>query len=80
MSDRSAANAAGDTAGQATDTARKLYDASGEVIQHGTQQMHQQGTQQMQTATDQVIGLVREQPLAAVLSALIIGYVLGKIT
>ena len=72
MSDRSAANTAGDMAGQATDTARKLYDASGEVIQHGTQQM--------QTTTDQVIGFVREQPLAAVLSALIIGYVLGKIT
>jgi ElaB/YqjD/DUF883 family membrane-anchored ribosome-binding protein len=72
MSDRSAASTAGDMAGQATDSARKLYDASGEVIQHASNQV--------QTTTDQVVSFVREQPVAAVLSALIVGYVLGKIT
>ena len=72
MSDQSATSTAQDMAGQATDTARRLYDSSGEVIRHASQRT--------QATADQFIGFVREQPLAAVLSALIVGYVLGKIT
>ena len=72
MSDRPAANTTVDMAGQATETARRLYDASGEVIQHASEQT--------QATADQFVNFVREQPLAAVLSAVIIGYVLGKIT
>jgi ElaB/YqjD/DUF883 family membrane-anchored ribosome-binding protein len=72
MSDRPAANAAQEMAGQATDTARKLYDASGDVVQHAPERT--------QATADQFMSFVREQPLAAVLSALIVGYVLGKIT
>jgi hypothetical protein len=51
---------------------RKLYNASGEV-------MHQ-GAQQAQATTDDLARFAREQPLATALAALVIGYILGKIT
>jgi len=72
MSDRTSAGTMGDMSGQTAETARKLYDASGDVIQTASDQA--------QETTDQLARFVREQPLSAALAALIIGYLLGKMT
>ena len=71
MSERLATDNDAGTASQAADTGAKLYNASGEAIQNTAKQT--------QATAGQFVGLVREQPLAAVLSALIVGYILGKI-
>jgi hypothetical protein len=53
-----------------TDTT--LYDASGMPLDRAGRGNH--------GGADQVTALIREQPLAAALVCLIVGYVLGKLT
>ena len=50
----------------------KLYGANGDALRGGAQAAAGQ--------VDQLATFVREQPLSAALAALIIGYLLGKIT
>ena len=60
------------TAREGQGTERKLYDAAGEPVHRNAQPPPGQ--------VDQLATFVREQPLSAVLAAIIIGYLLGKIT
>ncbi len=62
----------GNTEATGQNAERKLYNASGEVMR--------QGAQQAQATTDDLARFAREQPIATALAALVIGYILGKIT
>ena len=53
-------------------TESKLYDASGEPLRTGLRSAEKQ--------TDQLIDFVQAQPLTAALVALVVGYLLGKVT
>jgi ElaB/YqjD/DUF883 family membrane-anchored ribosome-binding protein len=61
----------GSMANEARDAASQIYDASGNVIQRGREQA--------QGAADQVGSYIREQPFTAVLIALGVGYLLGRL-
>ena len=54
--------------GSASETASKLLDAQGEVVQRAA------------AGTDQIIESIRRQPVTAALIIFGIGYLLGKIT
>lgn len=60
------------TPNEAQDGATSLYNAAGERI-------HSSG-RQVQKQTDQLAEFVQQQPLTAALVALVIGYLLGKVT
>ena len=72
MSDDGTMAGAPTAANEARDAGSKLYDASGELLRAGAQPVQNQ--------TDQLAGFVQQQPLTAALVALIIGYLLGKVT
>ena len=61
-----------DTTSSMRDTANRLYDSAWQPMRGAVQAAQGQA--------DQLATFVREQPLTAALSALIIGYILGKIT
>ncbi len=61
-----APGAAGET--RSGDT--RLYSASGEALRSGS----------ASTQTDQLADFVKQQPFTAALVALVIGYLLGKVT
>jgi len=62
----------GSTGTQAGNDEAKLYDAAGNRIETSTPQPKK--------GPDDLARLAREQPLAAALLALVVGYILGKIT
>ena len=67
MSGDTTMGAASDATKSARDAASRLYDSAGQPMRTTAQ-------------ADELATFVREQPLTAALSALIIGYILGKIT
>jgi hypothetical protein len=50
----------------------RLYDASGEPLRPASGSSHNQ--------TDQLAAFIQEQPLTAAMVALVVGYLLGKVT
>lgn len=76
-------------AGETQASGSRLYDASGAPVSRSTGSQGsgaQSGSQANSVGNaaagqvDQLATFVREQPLSAALAALIIGYLLGKIT
>jgi hypothetical protein len=54
------------------DAEPKLYGASGEPLRSGSRSPQDQ--------TDQLADFVKQQPFTAALMALVVGYLLGKVT
>ena len=54
------------------DAGSKLYDASGEPLQTGSRPVEKQ--------SERLVDFVQGQPLTAALIALVVGYLLGKVT
>lgn len=72
MSSDATIGAASDATKSVRDTASRLYDSAGQPLRATAQAAGGQA--------DELATFVREQPLTAALVALMVGYILGKIT